>query len=184
MIEKIKYETCIEPGPFIGVPIYHVIISDSDTNTGEIADAILSVRNHKSKTNKILFTGEFVANLSNEMFTLLKTFKDYKYYTYIITDGKMYFSYYNQIDWLAVRISLDTWSAFKCHQIIFEGFKDGDPEPMVFNEGNQHPACYVKPSKGATKNGIKSFLNKASIPWNVVLPVSKVFSDIIYERSL
>lgn len=185
MIKEIKYETCIEPGPFIGVPVYHVVVNNSDTDTGELADALLAIRNHKSKSNKVLFTGKMNNRYSNEMFTLLKALKDYKYYVYLITNGKIFYSYFNLVDWLAIKITLEPWVGFKSHQVIFDGFKDNDPEPSIYNEGNQYPACYLKPdSKHSTKEGIKAFLKKAKVPWNVALPASKAFSDLIYEQKV
>ena len=188
MIKEIRYETNTLPGPFIGTVVYTITLDKQATSTGEIADALLAIRNYPSNKmikESVLFRGEIDPVFSNEIFTIAKTLKDYGYGLYAVTDGKLFYSWFGLLDWLIVRVTLKPWAGFKCHQIIFDGFKNSDPEPIVYSDKTgKHPVCYLNPDKSATTAGILSFLKQASFGWGVALPVSKAFSKLIYERTI
>ncbi len=185
MIKKITYETCTEPGPFVGIPLYHVFLDKVSTSSEEIADALIAIRS-SAQSKVVLLTGNLDPVYSNEMFTFLKTLKDSNYNVTMIVDSKLFYSYFGLLNWLTIKVTLNPWAGFKCSQIIFDNFKDGDPEPAIFDESKTPPLCYVRPGdqKLWTKNGLIKFLTDAKFVWNVALPVSMAFSEIIYERTI
>ena len=185
-IKEITYGT-IDSGPHSGTLAYHLWVGDQDPEDGEIADAIMAIREFKGGAGKFIrLHGEFPAKNDAAVMTLLTPLKNYGYRVLAEVPGTVFHQWYNfptqgdqsvgpMVDWLVVHLEDGAWPAFNCQEIRYHLRKDSSGK-VVLPGG---PArLYVVPEDVSSAQ-LMRFLRDREEAWAVLLYSKKNLSQLI-----
>lgn len=189
-IKEIKYGT-IDGGSNAGIMAFQIEVGSETPLEGEIAEAIMKIRNFKSGPFKVvLLKGEFPKENDVNVMTLLTPLKNYGYRTMVEVDGKTYRQWYALpakskggsvgplVDWLVVHINDEPWPAFNCSEIRYHLYRNSSMSPVLPEELGQIQ-LRVQP-EDATPAQVFKFVVSAKENWVLHLEAKKNISTEVW----
>ncbi len=169
-IKSLTYRT-VYGGPTTGVFVFQVELTGEPAIPGEVADAVMKIRNFPQGKQKIVrLTDGFTHENLLDIYTFVKALKDSSFHVQAVSDGQTHYPWFTLLTWLIVEVGDELWTGFACNEFRYKLSKDSSGvEPFIPPEiANAQTFLQLLPQEGVEGEDIFRFIRGAKHPWSVM----------------